>query len=323
MTLNRSFSEFANNVLGPGDSLLISSWPMAQRINEIHTALMGGGPDQDGLIRACGRAALDEWQDGLKTNPRAGWLDDRSYYQGIDDEVRWYQSYQAQALGYIEEAGYYRAAQIYARDYPARAPQPCADPGAVCRLALERHPEGVAAKLCRSIATEIEATRTAMGAEWQLAGVPYSNDQVVLSIPSVARGTSGNVKALLVGPRAERPSGWRGVQQLLPTRRRACPRTGDIADGRSPRPEDWGQLYGALKESGGNGVNVLTAMNTSGAFRAILPAKLTDLERRRQGLLCALGPQRSPSTGFRARSRSTTFSVGEFIHATVRCLVSA
>lgn len=318
-TLDRSFSEFTNNVLGPGDSLLISSWPMAQRISEIHTALMGSGPDQDGLIRTCGRVALEQWQGTLKANPKAGWVDDRSYYQGIDDEVRWYQSYQVQALGYIEEAGYYRAAQLYAREYPSEKLSP-SQPGAVCRLALDKHPDGATAKLCRSIATELESARKDLAAEWQLAGVPYSNDQVVLSIPSFARGSSGDVRATL----------WIREPSTLPDGRgystfgdppSALSSYGGYRGWRIATTDDWAQLYGALKESGGNGDSVLTTMNTSGAFRAILPPKWTDLEKADKDSY-ALWALSKSFYWVPGQIKEFNPSAGEIKHATVRCFVS-
>ena len=283
-TLEQRFSEFATNVLGPGNSLLVSSWPTAQRINEIHTTLMGSGPDQNGLIRTCGRVSYDQWQAMRSADPKVGWLDDRGYYQAVDDVVRWYQSYEVQALGYIEEAGYLRAAQLYARDYPNE--QLDVDQrSAICTLASERHPDSVTARFCQTVAEELHAVRQDVGGEWRLAGVPFSNGNVVLSLPSQARGLrSGQTKAVLwVRKPSALPDG-KGYNNFIQPP--SMPSYEHFVGWRIATTEDWNDLWNSIREAGLGGPNVLQAMDKSGAFTGILPT--SEGPRETSGSLWAL-----------------------------------
>jgi hypothetical protein len=202
-TLDANFAGFASDALGPTSNqtpnVSVTTSPLATIITEIDAALLGPRTSLgEGIIGACAVVGYDQWRATLSSDPTRAWLGDQGYYQQITDLVRQYENYEVQALTYLEEAAYYRAAQFLHNDDPSLASTLGPDQLAqVCALATTQAPDGTAARLCKSVSTEVRDTYDNMVAEWKLTGRPYSNGTVVLAPGSKLTGAPGDIPPIL------------------------------------------------------------------------------------------------------------------------------
>ncbi len=202
-TLDANFAGFATDALGPTSdrtpNVSVTTSPLATIITQMDSALLGPRTSLgEGIIGACAVVGYDQWKATVASDPTSGWLGDQGYYQQITDLVRQYENYEVQALTYLEEAAYYRAAQFLHNDDPSLASTLGPDSLAkVCALATTQAPDGTAARLCKSVTTEVQDTYNNMVAEWKLTGRPYSNGTVVLAPGSKLTGAPGNIPPLL------------------------------------------------------------------------------------------------------------------------------
>ena len=194
-TLDGNFQNFAENVLGPGVSVAAS--PLGRSIGLIDADLRdpGGGLGQ-GIIQACTKTGFDNWRSGVESDPASGWLDDWGYYRQISNLVLYYQSYEVQALNFIEEAGYFRATELLHQEDPAQQVTPALR-SSVCHLAYEDAPDGSATRLCKNVAAMTRQTYRDLVEQWKLTGRPYSDSEAVLQIGSDASGFPGDIKPTL------------------------------------------------------------------------------------------------------------------------------
>ena len=202
-TMNHSFGDFATTVLGSGTS--VASSPIGQAIQLIHTDLVqpAAGLGQ-GIIAACAQVALEQW----RAHPTAsGWLSDDGYYTQITDLVRSYEDYEVQGTTFIEEAAYYRAAELLHQDDPTVSLSPD-DRYRVCAIALHQAAEGSAARLCKNVSAFVTATYDDIVNEWATTGRPYADgDPNVTLVPgSNATGVGSQPPELWVTDPTKAPT---------------------------------------------------------------------------------------------------------------------
>jgi hypothetical protein len=194
-TVNAARDSFVAAALGAETEVFNA--PLAVAVDNIHGAMVATGGNT-GVIQTCGAAYLQSWKTAnalgaapgsLAAGAAGAWVDDRAYYQDITALVQFWQSAQSQGLFLLEQAAAMQAADTW----PSTAtPITSANSGNVCRLADS---DGVAAAnlLCTSM-TQYGATfYDNIVAEWQAAGVPYSDDDVVLSLGSSITGLGTGV----------------------------------------------------------------------------------------------------------------------------------
>jgi hypothetical protein len=192
-TLDGQFANFAVDVLGTG--VAVADSPAAKAIALINKKLLNpGGGTGEGIIEACAKVGLDTWR--AQTPLAAKWLDDRGYYQQIITLVSWYQTYEVEALSYIEEAAYYRATQLVHTERPSIM-IPADARATVCQIAYTQLPDGSAARLCKNTQAEVTTTYDALVSQWKFTGRPYSDGTVVMSLGSKFTGSAGDIKPML------------------------------------------------------------------------------------------------------------------------------
>ncbi|MBM9469351.1 DUF7507 domain-containing protein [Nakamurella leprariae] len=182
--LKVSIADFLRTVVG--DAKVATNAPLAAVIADIHQAMVtsGGGA---GVIETCGKAFLQQWRSSTTTSgpaagkaatDSAGWVDDRQYYDRLSDLVRFWQTAQAHALFLLEQAVLMQVGQVWMRQ---QQPLTVDDAESICRLAETRHVAD-AQSLCRTTSRFATTVHTNVLTEWSQVGVPYSDDQVVLSL---------------------------------------------------------------------------------------------------------------------------------------------
>ncbi len=260
-TLDANFANFAENVLGPGVSVADS--PLGKSIGLIDADLRdpGNGLGQ-GIIQACTKTGFDNWRSGLASHPASGWLDDWGYYRQITNLVLYYQSYQVQALNFIEEAGYFRATELLHQEDPAQQVTPALR-ASVCHLAEQDVPDGSATRLCKNVAAMTRQTYRDLVEQWKLTGRPYSDSETVLQIGSDASGFPGDIKPVLwARDPASVPDAtgtWHDTALKNPVY--------DGLEGWKPASlADWTQLQAGYGRAHDGATNLLDGLNASEVF---------------------------------------------------------
>jgi hypothetical protein len=214
---------FVDDVIGSTASE-VENTPLATAIDDIHNALVGGATD--GIIAACGQAFFTAWQNDNLTAPAAGdddpalWVDDRQYYQRITDLVQHYQVVESNAMFLLEQAVLIKVAQGWAPSSPTLTKD---NADQICRLvSAETDPAG--AVWCATLSDYGTTFYDQIVAEWEQAGVPYSDDKVMMSLGSdltgVGRGTPSALWAR--DPTAAGGIPWATQKQAWSTRQTAA-----------------------------------------------------------------------------------------------------
>jgi uncharacterized membrane protein len=188
--LKRVTSAFVETVFGAGQSaqILVSSTDMGRALTGAHNRLVST-PGSAGVIETCGRAFHKQWANerstaasGLGATGNGAWLDDRDYYQPLQDLLRYWQTVQAQGLMMLQQAAYLQAVVGYQSAGNALSP----DDGAQACASVSQDSDAYG--LCTSARTFSDTFFANVTAEWQQAGVPYTDDRVVLSLGTAASG---------------------------------------------------------------------------------------------------------------------------------------
>jgi hypothetical protein len=222
-------NSFIRTVFGSANlgQTYLDSTDMGQAIDKAHNLLISTGGSQ-GVIQSCGDAYLAQYKSAAidaasaKTSDAASstqWLDDRTYYEPEQELVMFWQTVSAQGLYLLQQASYLQAVVGYQQAggtlTPDQATQACTSVA-----------KGSGAyALCDSISTFTNGYYTKVAQEWQQAGVPYTDDSVVLSmgtditglgapdgsaIPSTLWARDPNSVALVAGSTTTPYAGYNG-----------------------------------------------------------------------------------------------------------------
>jgi hypothetical protein len=216
--------DFANEALnGTTD---VKTAPLEVAIQDIHNLLIPGIANTDGIITTCAKAYFGQWQtagaaavSSVPSGTPGMWLDDRQYYTKITALVKYFQSIQAHAMQMLEQAALIKIAA----DWPARAPKITADNVAdICRTAAAY--TVTSASLCNSMKKYAAQFHQQIVQEWQIAGVPYSDDNIVMSLGSDVTGVSKGVPSVLWvrSPTAQGGISWGQTPQSWSTKQTAA-----------------------------------------------------------------------------------------------------
>ncbi|MBM9469350.1 DUF7507 domain-containing protein [Nakamurella leprariae] len=182
--------QFINSVIGT--DLLVFDTELANAIDTIHTSLTS----QAGIIQTCGQASMTTWKaDNLPpatvgADSSGAWVDDREYYDGVTQVVQFWQIAESHALFLLQQAVLMKLGSEWPRHTDELTRE---DSQQICSLAVTAVPH--LHSLCTSM--QSYGSTTAYGyltAEWAAAGVPYTDDDVILSIgSSTTSGVPGSV----------------------------------------------------------------------------------------------------------------------------------
>lgn len=168
--------------------------PLANAIDGIHDSLVSDG----GIIQTCGEAYLEDWRNanavgtGLSAvgpDAAGAWVDDRPYYQDITQVVQFWETVEGHALFLLQQAVLMDIGNSWPADGVALTQD---NAQSICDLARAVVPERHV--LCTSM--DSYGSTTVYGywkKEWGAAGVPYSDDKVLLSIGSSVSGLGTDV----------------------------------------------------------------------------------------------------------------------------------
>jgi hypothetical protein len=260
-TLDGNFADFAQNVLGSGVSVTDS--PLGRSIALIDADLRDPGAGLgEGIIQACSKTGYDNWRRGVASDPASGWIDDWGYYRQITNLVLSYQSYEVQALNFIEEAGYFRATALLHQEDPTVVVTPALR-SSVCQLAYKDEPDGSAARLCKNVAAMARETYDDLVDQWKLTGRPYTDSETVLQIGSDASGFGGDIKPTLL---ARDPTSVPGASGTWHDATLRNP-TYDGLDGWKPASlADWTQLQTGYGHAHDGASDLLDGLKASELF---------------------------------------------------------
>ncbi|RFA13630.1 hypothetical protein B7R22_13340 [Subtercola boreus] len=192
--LQLAVNEFVDYSLGDAGRTAVVGTPLGDGVMSVNTALLttGGGP---GLIKSCGEAYLAAWRNGQAhagADDAGRWLDDRTYYEPLQNLVEFWQTASAQGAFLVEEAALLKSARTWVGDGNALAPE---DQASVCKLALSATGSTTSAKtraICRDGSVFMQTFYNGLAAEWREVGMPLSNDDMVLSPGSDVTGVVYN-----------------------------------------------------------------------------------------------------------------------------------
>jgi hypothetical protein len=178
---------FIEDTLGGTDKKSVFGSPLALGIEQNHASLMSSAGG-NGVIQTCGRVLYDQWKTSTKaagpststTATETGlWLDDRQYYQPVQEMVMYWQAAQSQGLWLLQQATIMQAAKLYVAQ---KGPLATADQGNVCYQAKHTKGAAKAAAICDTAFSFSKAVYGNIAAEWRQVGMPISNDEVVVSL---------------------------------------------------------------------------------------------------------------------------------------------
>lgn len=132
------------------------------QIVTINDALLPAGSAQ-GIIEAC-------LQPGVIAPPAAYEIDDRTYYDQVQNLTDFYYGYQAKGLLLVQEAYHFLAQQA------SGVTGDPTDPGAVCTPPVT---DAEVALLCTAAIDDTNSVYMFLGHQLTLAGAPYSDDYVI------------------------------------------------------------------------------------------------------------------------------------------------
>lgn len=199
--LKHAINAFIRETMGGADQVDVVSSSMAHKIRSVHEHLVSTG-GRAGAIESCGAAYYEEWKlhqtsaasRGATTEADRGvWLDDRQYYEPLQEVVRYWQTAEAQGMFLLQQASLMQAALEYTQaDKLTLAPE---DAASVCREAIEKK-AGNARFVCNSALNFSNTVHDMIVDEWKQVGLPISNDQVVMSLGTDITGVTNGTAAM-------------------------------------------------------------------------------------------------------------------------------
>jgi hypothetical protein len=186
------FEQYVNDFIDTtmGTHNVVGSTPMATQIRDVHNALVSTN-GYKGIIEVCGQAYLQDWRTSVATQIAttdkdvAGvWLDDQQYYDRMVELVQFWQTAEAQGSFLLQQAALVKATA----EYVGVATLDIDDSENVCYNAKQDPAQAAATVLCDSGYAFGKTLYADFLHEWQQAGVPYSDDQVVMSLGSDVTG---------------------------------------------------------------------------------------------------------------------------------------
>jgi hypothetical protein len=180
---------------------------MATRISDVHNALVSTGGTQ-GILQTCGEAYFQQWM--LDTAPGAAadvsgrWVDDQQYYGRLMDVLRFWQTAQAQGAFLLQQAVLMQAAL----QFVAGGPLTLDDAASVCYVAKQGTTvqARTAATTCDYGLEYNQELHADFVQEWQQAGIPYSDDKVVMSLGTSVTGLKDGTTEIPTRVWARKPS---------------------------------------------------------------------------------------------------------------------
>ncbi|WP_157970524.1 DUF7507 domain-containing protein [Nakamurella deserti] len=177
--------DFIAAALGP-DVTQVFGTPLATAADNIHASLLGS----DGIIATCGKAYLQTWLNSTAAGaaPTAvgadtvgAWADDRSYYTNMTQLVQFWQTVESHAVFLQQQAVLMKIGS----KWPTTTTAPASDnPDGVCTAITNVADE----QLCVSLLTYGKTNRSNLVDEWKSAGVPLTDDTVLLSLGTNVTG---------------------------------------------------------------------------------------------------------------------------------------
>lgn len=193
--LQDAITAFVDSTMGSPTQFDTVSSTMGQSIRNAHEHLVTTN-GRIGAIQSCGSAYYQQWQvaqtsaaarAGTTESDRGIWLDDRQYYEPLQQMVRYWQTAEAQGMFLLQQASLMQAALQYTQaDHLTLAPENAAS---VCREAIEKK-AGHARFVCTSALNFSNSVHDMIVDEWKQVGLPISNDQVVMSLGTDVTGVA-------------------------------------------------------------------------------------------------------------------------------------
>ncbi len=194
--LKKQTDGFVQTVFGAGKTsqTFIDGTDLGAAILAAHNRLVSTGGSH-GVIEACGKAYLDDWRNrtaspsaiaAASTTAAGAWVGDEEYYSSLQDLVMYWQTVQAQAVYLLQQAAYLQAVQGYATEV---APLTTEEAAHACS-SVQKGSDAYA--LCASTLTFTQNFRADIVTQWEQAGVPYSDDDVVLALGSDVTGIASS-----------------------------------------------------------------------------------------------------------------------------------
>lgn len=190
--LKKQTDGFVQTVFGAGKTsqTFVDGTDLGAAILAAHNRLVTTGGSH-GVIEACGKAFLDDWRNrtaspsataAASTTTAGAWVGDEEYYSSLQNLVMYWQTVQAQAVYLLQQAAYLQAVQGYATEV---APLTTEEAAQACS-SVQKGSDAFA--LCASTLTFTQNFRADIVTQWKQAGVPYSDDDVVLALGSDVTG---------------------------------------------------------------------------------------------------------------------------------------
>jgi len=195
-SLQNETESFIRIVFGAGNTqeTAVAATALGSQIQKAHNLLISNGGNYHGVIESCGRANLEEWRKqnaapapvaAMGASAPGAWLGEEDYYARTQELVQYWQTVQAQALLLVQEATYLQALQRYATEVAPLTADQAAQACPVYRAGSK------SASLCESGLGFARKVRAGFAEEWRQAGVPYTDDAVVLSPGTDVTGLRG------------------------------------------------------------------------------------------------------------------------------------
>ncbi|QJU52668.1 hypothetical protein SCB71_04790 [Herbiconiux sp. KACC 21604] len=190
---------FIKSTLGATDQYSVNSSAMALSITTVHERMVSGGGGS-GVIQDCGTAYLAQWrfahtasgQAQAVTADQAGaWVDDRQYYEPLQNLVQYWQIAQTQGVFLLQQAALMQATKQYVKQSGQHVLP--ADASAVCSRALSTEKAPNAAVVCDTSLRYSKGFYTDIVNEWRQVGVPFSDDKVMMSLGTEVTGVQKTV----------------------------------------------------------------------------------------------------------------------------------
>ncbi|WP_368497039.1 hypothetical protein [Herbiconiux sp. A18JL235] len=190
---------FIKSTLGATDQYSVNSSAMAQSITTVHERMVSGGGGS-GVIQDCGTAYLAQWRfahtasgqaQSVTADQAGAWVDDRQYYEPLQNLVQYWQIAQTQGVFLLQQAALMQATKQYVKQSGQQVLP--ADASAVCSRALSTEKAPNAAVVCDTSLKFSKGFYTDIVDEWRQVGVPLSDDKVMMSLGTDVTGAQKTV----------------------------------------------------------------------------------------------------------------------------------
>jgi hypothetical protein len=197
--LKTAINNFITKTMGGLNQTDVTGSALGTKIGAVHEQMISTG-GRPGAIQSCGAAYYEEWKlhqasaasrSATTEADRGVWLDDRQYYEPLQEFVRYWQSAQAHGVFLLQQATLMQAALQYTTtDKQTLAPENAAS---VCSSASSTTAPGpIASYICESALDFTSTMHDNFALEWKQVGLPLSNDEVVMSLGTDVTGVTNN-----------------------------------------------------------------------------------------------------------------------------------